>query len=239
VIVEWIRRLETVAVVVAAVVVVVVGGLRLYDRFVAPAPVANDRVALPAVQPADGMTIDLTETSLRISGAPRLGIVEFSDFQCPYCGIHARDIYPQLQRDFVSTGIAGYAFLSMPLESIHPLALQASEAAECGRSEGRFWDLHDRFFADQRALTSRELSAHAAAVGITLADFEKCMLGETLPRIRAQTRVGEALDVRSTPTFYLGTLHDGRLEARVRLNGVIQIETWTREIERLISDATR
>jgi protein-disulfide isomerase len=85
------------------------------------------------------------------SGA-RLALIEFSDYQCPFCGQHTRGVYQEIMRQFVDTGQVRYFFKNLPLEKIHPLAFNAAVAAECAGASGQFWAMHDRLFANQNAL---------------------------------------------------------------------------------------
>ncbi len=109
--------------------------------------------------------------SLGPADAP-VTIVEFSDFQCPYCGragatmkqIHER--YPQQVR---------LVYRHLPLESIHPNARPAAEASACADAQGRFWDYHDRLFANQRALTGPDLARYAKELELDTAAFDTCV----------------------------------------------------------------
>lgn len=76
----------------------------------------------------------------------RVGVIEYSDFQCPYCGTFARDTLPRIVSEYVDTGKAFFAFRHLPLEAIHPHARRAAEAAECARRQDRFWTVHDTIF---------------------------------------------------------------------------------------------
>jgi protein-disulfide isomerase len=112
-------------------------------------------------------TVDLETTSTpRPAGAgpsmPDATIIEFSDFQCPFCGQYVRTTYPQLRRDFVDSNIVGYEFRHFPLDNIHPFALKASEAAECARKGGKYWEMHDQLLANQDKLAEPQLIEYAS-----------------------------------------------------------------------------
>ena len=109
--------------------------------------------------------------SLGPADAP-VTIVEFSDFQCPFCGrasgtvkqIHQR--YPKQVR---------IVYRNLPLEAIHPNSRNAAEAAACADAQGRFWDFHDRLFANQRALAPEDLQRYAKEIGLDTAAFDQCV----------------------------------------------------------------
>jgi protein-disulfide isomerase len=108
-----------------------------------------------------------------LDGAPVLGdpsakvvIIEYSDFQCPYCGRFARETLPAFKLNYIDTGKVRLAFRNLPLESIHPLALDAAVAATCAERSSAFWAFHERVYGDQTKLDRRGLEADAAAVGV-------------------------------------------------------------------------
>jgi protein-disulfide isomerase len=117
------------------------------------------------------ITVAAEGPSLGPADAP-VTIVEFSDFQCPYCGrawstvkeIHQR--YPKQVR---------IVYRNLPLETIHPNSRNAAEAAACADAQGRFWDFHDRLFANQRALAPEDLQRYAKEIGLDTAAFDQCV----------------------------------------------------------------
>ena len=126
------------------------------------------RPAQPAAAPQPPLPAELVTDGAPFKGSPDapLTIVEFSDFQCPFCRRHWQQTYGQLDRDYISTGKVRYVFRHFPLERIHPQALKASEATECAAAQGKFWEMHDRLFANQQALMPADLVKHAQALGL-------------------------------------------------------------------------
>ena len=107
---------------------------------------------LGAGRPALALPHDLQSlVDLHVSGSPqaRVGLIVFSDFQCPVCGTFARDVLPVVIEKYVATGKVLLAFSDLPLEAIHPAALKRARIAECAGQQGHFWDTHDRLFANQ------------------------------------------------------------------------------------------
>ena len=132
-------------------------------------------------------------------------LIEFSDFQCPFC---AR-VMPTLKKVKDTYGDkVRIVWKDFPLTSIHPQAFKAAEAAQCAREQGKFWELHDVLFANQQTLQPEELKKHAAAVGIDLPKFNACFdaskYGE---RVQQQMSAGTQLGVGSTPSIFI----NGRL----------------------------
>lgn len=110
----------------------------------------------PPVTEIPAVGIPNVGSHVKGASSARIGIVEFSDFECPFCGRHAAAVYGELQAKFVNTGKVRYQFRHLPLEQIHPNAKKASEAAECAGDQGKFWEFHDALFANQKALTIAE-----------------------------------------------------------------------------------
>ena len=135
----------------------------------------------------------------------RVTIVEFSDFECPYCRKFAEETLAQIDRDYVQTGKVRYAFRNYPIGALHKDAFKAAEAAGCAQAQGRFWEMHAHLFEHQKALDEQDLHAHAKAVGLDVDKFREC-LGSGRQGDEVRKDIAEALRarVRGTPTFFLG-----------------------------------
>jgi len=135
----------------------------------------------------------------------KLTLVEFSEFQCPFCGRHVRDTYPQLEKEYIQTGKVKYVFRDLPLESIHKNAFKASEAAHCAGEQGKFWEMHDRLFANQNSLEPAMLTAHAQAIGVDSKKFQACLdAGKYAADIRKDIADANRLGITGTPTTVIG-----------------------------------
>jgi protein-disulfide isomerase len=135
----------------------------------------------------------------------RLTVVEFSDYQCPYCGQYARETMPQIVRDYVKTGKLKYISGDLPIEEIHPNALKAAKAAACAGEQGKYWEMHDQLFKNQNALGQGELSLHAQAIGLAVLPFQRCLFSEKYDaRVREGREVAGVLGIRGTPSFVIG-----------------------------------
>jgi protein-disulfide isomerase len=121
----------------------------------------------------------------------------------------------------VKTGKLRYVGKEFPLESIHPHAFKASEAALCAAEQGKYWEMHGRLFANQRALAAGELPGHAQAVGLDAAKFQQCLdSGRKAEKIRKDLAEGQRAGVTGTPSFFLGAVDgDG---SRVKVLRIIK-----------------
>jgi protein-disulfide isomerase len=135
----------------------------------------------------------------------KVTVVEFTDYQCPFCSRHFRDTMPQIDNDYVKTGRIRYVLREFPLESIHPLAFKAAEAANCSGEQGKYWEMHDRLFANQNALAAQQLLGHAQTVGLNGQEFKTCLdSGKYAAKLRKDLADAQKAGVNGTPTFFIG-----------------------------------
>ena len=169
----------------------------------------------------------------------KLTLIEFSDYQCPFCSRHFRETLPQLERDYIKAGKVKYVFRDFPIESIHREAFKASEAANCASEQGKYWEMHHRLFANQRALGLKDLPQHAQALGLDVATFQKCLdSGKEATEVRGDMADGQRVGVKGTPTFFLGVTEPGSnmLKAVKVLRGAQSYATFRAAIESLLSE---
>ncbi len=110
----------------------------------------------PQVQPQN-VVLTLDGEPTKGDTSARVVLVEFTDYQCPFCGRYVHDAYAQIEAEYIKTGKLRYVIREFPLESIHPQAFKAAEAALCAGDQGKYWEMHDRLFANQRALAPDQL----------------------------------------------------------------------------------
>lgn len=161
--------------------------------------------AAPPPAPPQSIVLDLAGRPSKGKATATLTLVEFSDFQCPFCGRHVSATEPQLTSEYVDTGRLKVVFMDFPLEAIHPLAFKAAETARCAGEQGKFWDMHDQLFRTQA--TPAEFSnwaAQARKVGLAMPEFERCLnSGRHAGGIRKDLAQGLAAGVNGTPGFFL------------------------------------
>jgi protein-disulfide isomerase len=200
-------------------------------------PAPQGAAAKPAAPP--------TNFDLSIDGAPargradaKLTIVEFSDFECPFCGRFTRETRAQLEHDYVDTGKVRMVFRHFPLERIHPHALRASEAAECAKQQNKFWDMHAKLFANQQALNDSDLAGYARSIGADATKFQQCLAASPLARIRQDQADGTMAAITGTPTFFFGTLtKDGKIRVTKRIVGAAPFPNFKATIDALLSES--
>jgi protein-disulfide isomerase len=187
-----------------------------------------------AQQPLPAQPVSLAGAATRGSTAAKIAIIEYSDFQCPYCSKFATEVFPRIDKAFVQTGQVLVAFRQLPLEAIHPFAMKAAEASECAAREGKFWEMHDRLFETPKTLDEDSVRKYALAIGLQSSAFDRCLKGDRTAKIRADLQAAKVLGIEGTPSFLIGRLGPGgEVEVKVRLNGAQPFERFKAEIDKL------
>jgi formate-nitrite transporter family protein len=146
-------------------------------------------------------------------------LVEYADFECPFCGRW----FPDLQRVLQDLGPrVRFVFRHFPISEQHPHAESAAEAAEAAGAQGKFWEMHDLLFENQRHLAPEDLLRYAGALGLDLARFtSELEQGTHQAKIREDFLSGVRSGVNGTPTFFInGVRHNGGYDAASLLEGI-------------------
>ena len=199
------------------------------------------RLANPAqAQGANASPLTIAGRPARGSAKAAVTLVEYSDYECPYCGQYATQTYPQIVRDYVQTNKIRYVFKNYPITQLHPNAFRAHEAAACAGDQGRYWEMHDRLFADQRTLTLEGFVERALALNLDGAELRNCIEGPAQDDMIRED-IAEAVrgGVRGTPVFVLAfTDPEGQVVTPVRvLVGAQPYQAFKDAIDALLAQA--
>lgn len=193
----------------------------------------------PAVAEAQLPISDSRETIaaphlVNVEGSGSIAIVEFTDFQCPFCARHQKDTFPILKKNLIETGKARYITMHHPLQS-HPQAMAAAEAAQCAAAQGKFPQMREHLFSHQNELASANYVSFAASIGLDTASFAQCLQEHTaLARVEADQKEAERLGVRATPTLFVGRMRsDGGVDLVRRLMGALPLQTILDEVTKV------
>lgn len=192
---------------------------------------------------ARGGGIDISGQNLKVrpDSSQRSGealadvaVIEFADFECPYCASYAENTFPRIKADVIATGIASYTFMHYPLEAIHKRARTAAIAAICAAKQGRFWEVHESLFRNVKDLpTNSGLLEMSRILGgqFDAQDSRECSKIANQD-LSMQIREGDRLGVKGTPTFFVGKLlPDGQVELKRRLEGAVSFEVMSAVIK--------
>lgn len=134
-------------------------------------------------------------------------IVEFSDFQCPWCGL----AYPVVEQLMTTYGDrVSFEYKQFPLTNLHKFAFHAAEASECANDQGKFWDYYDLLFTHQKELTTSDLKDYAKQLGLDTKKFNDCLdSGAKAKYVTADFNEGIGKGVQGTPSFFINGQKQG------------------------------
>jgi protein-disulfide isomerase len=157
----------------------------------------------PAVTPDldAAVTVDPGDAPSQGPATAKVVVIEFGDFECPYCG-QEEPIVEQMLSDYA--GRIRFVFKEFPLAAIHPYAELAAEAALAANAQGQFWPYHDTLYAHQTALARADLDTYATTLGLDLTQFDAALdQGTFASAVAADIAQGQSVGVNGTPTFFI------------------------------------
>lgn len=173
------------------------------------------------ISPAQLRTLPTLATSDDPSFGPKdaaVVIVEFSDFQCPFCR-QAVPVVKEILKDYGDRVL--FVYRDFPLESIHPQAVLAALAGECAHEQGGFWPMHDKIFENQEEISEANLKTYAVQIGLNSIQFGTCLQSaKYLAEVEQDLQDGIEAGVRATPTFFINGL---KVEGAIPFNTFEQI----------------
>ena len=207
----------------------------------AVAAAGTGNVAGTGTQPAAEPEEPSAPVNIDVTDYPRLGnknakvaIVEFTDYQCPFCERLFSDAFPKIKKEYIDTGKVQYMVRDFPLFQIHPQAQKAAEAANCAKDQNKFWEMHDKLFSNQSALQIEDLKKYAGELGLNAGTFNSCLdSGKYTDKIKKDQTDGEGLGVRGTPASFIGTINGNAVNGS-QISGAVPFETFKATIDGLL-----
>ncbi len=132
----------------------------------------------PPGNPAEAAKLRDNDHVLAV-GDPSVTVIEYSDFQCPFCRAFELEVFPTIKAEYIDTGRVRWVYRHFPLTYLHPYAKRAAEATECAADQGRFWEYHEVAFTNNSALTDDDLKNYAVQLGLDANAFNACLDGGT------------------------------------------------------------
>jgi protein-disulfide isomerase len=186
-----------------------------------------------AVAPPAAKTEAQAFNDLGHADAP-VTIIEFSDYECPYCARYALQTFPELRRNYIDTGKIRYASRDLPLK-FHRFAIPAAVAARCAGEQGRYWEYRHALFSEQSRLGAAPYAELAQAQGLDMTRFESCRTdGRAAAAVRADAELAQSQGITSTPTFVVGRVVDGQFQAET-IEGAKQYAVFAARLDALLA----
>ncbi|AJF61122.1 DSBA-like protein thioredoxin protein [archaeon GW2011_AR15] len=175
-----------------------------------PTPVQPTQPTQPTQ--ATEYTSSIDDDPSKGSASAKVVIIEWSDFQCPYCSRFYSETLPSIQQNYISTGKIRFVYRDFPLSSIHPQATPAAEAAECADEQGMFWEFHNKLFENQDSLSADNYKAWAEELGMDTSLFNNCINSRKYQaEVQSDFSAGTSAGVSGTPGFLVGVIQaDGK-----------------------------
>jgi len=206
--------------------------LREIKALLAARPPAPTPAAAPT-GPQQAVTIDLANRPFRGAKDAPITIIEFTDYECPFCSRHVQQTLPQLEKEYIATGKVKYYVVDLPLESIHRNAFKAAVAVRCAGEQGKYWEMHDRLFANQRTLA--DWNAHAAAINLDAAKFNDCLSSDKYAAdVRKDIALTQTVGVQGTPGFYFAAGSGTKVRTSSFINGARPFPAMKEQIDALL-----
>lgn len=177
---------------------------------------------LPSSQPKQSTKISADDDPVRGNADAPITIIEFSDFQCPFCARFHIQTLPLLLENYIDAGKAKLVYRDFPIQGIHPNAIPAAAAAECADEQGKYWEYHDKLFENQNQWNQLEtpdavsiFGQYAKEIELNQEQFDVCLTtGKYIDEIRKDLDDGREYGVSGTPGFFIGNEELGFVELK-------------------------
>lgn len=199
---------------------------------------ATQQQPRPAADTLPKDPMNIAKEPFKGAANAKIAVIEFSDFQCPFCGRYDKETYPQLEKEYIETGKIKYVWRDYPLD-FHKQAFKAAEAAHCAGEQGKFWDMHDHLFENQKNLALEELPKYAESLKLNKTLFQQCLdSGRYAEDIKKDmTEAGNA-GISGTPSFLIGLVQpNGTVKVTKKLVGAKPYAEFKAAIDSLMAPA--
>ncbi|MGH8536017.1 MAG: DsbA family protein, partial [Gammaproteobacteria bacterium] len=167
--------------------------------------------------------------------AAKIGIVEFSDFQCPFCLRSHTQTFPRLKESYITNRKLRYVYRDFPLD-FHKEAKTAAVAANCAGKQGVYWEMHDALFMNQKRLGAPLYEKLAERLKLDVIAFKTCLNnGVEEKEVESDMSYAQSIGVRGTPTFFIGMIQGPNLVDAKKLSGAEPFAVFASVIDPLVS----
>lgn len=183
------------------------------------------------------VAIDKNRPALGATDAP-VTVVEFTDYQCPYCRRFTQTTFTYLKRDFIDTGKVRWVVRDMPL-AFHPNARKAGQAVHCANEQGKFWEMRDTLFRNSAKLADADLKNYAQVVGLDVTTFNNCLASDRyLAEMDKDSAEAKRVQITGTPSFVVGKSNGEQLSGKL-IVGAQPLNVFAAEIKRLLNEGQK
>ncbi|MFH1728187.1 MAG: DsbA family protein [Pseudomonadota bacterium] len=192
---------------VLLIVSIFTGGFGSGGKSAAPANIKEAQAAQPRQQAPSAPSIDMTtltdDDAFKGNKNAPVTIVEWSDFECPFCTRFYQQTLGQIKKEYINTGKVKFIYRDFPL-GFHANAQKSAEAAECAGEQGKFWEMHDKLFEEGVSGGLDSFKQFAVDIGLNAAKFNECLdSGKMASEVAKDMQDGQAVGISGTPGFII------------------------------------
>jgi len=232
------RRFETAISIFMCVVTVGFAWYIVDKAYIHPSSV---RVHAPL--PKDPIALD--EAVTRGLPSAKIALIEYANFQCPFCARYAKETWPTIEERYIRTGKVLAVYRHYVGHSTDALAWSSAAAAACAGEQGKFWEMHDALFRRYETQTGQDGADGGSQIrqlsrdlGITPSTFERCLTGTGRRAVLIDVGSGVSLGVQISPTLFIGTIQpDGRVRLSKRIEGTVPAQELAAILDALLTAA--
>ncbi len=200
---------------------------KLLQRKVTQAPTATQRVKLPMVD----------TYALGRKDAP-VTLMEFTDYQCPYCSKFHKTIFPQLKKNYINTGKVRFITRDLPLD-FHKNAFQAARSARCAGEQNKYWELRHVLSSNPKNLSQEGVLEYVQELRMDVKQFQSCLESDKYEKeIKQDITDAHSVGITGTPGFVLGRTSKNGFEG-FKIKGAQPYSAFAARINKLLADANK
>lgn len=195
---------------------------------------ANGNAVNKKNTPPSNVKVSLSGGAMLGDEKAKFAIIEFSDFQCPFCARFHKQTFPAIKKDYIDTGKFKYVLKDYPL-GFHAKAFDAAIAARCADEQNAYWEMKKSLFENQRNLNNELYIKLAKASKLDMKKFEACLVDpKQKEKIDKSILEGQSLAVNGTPHFFIGKIENGQIVNAKRVAGAQPYSSFLRVIKSLL-----
>ncbi len=180
----------------------------------------------------------ITSASVMGDANAKVTLIEYSDYQCPYCARHYRQTMPKIIKHYINEGKVKFVMREFPIPNLYPRGAAGSQAALCAGDQDKYWEMHDILFDNQRKLFDDNLRAYALEIGLDAGKFDNCLEQKQFAeQIEKDVAEGNEMKVQGTPSFVFG-LTDAADSNKIHVSkfvyGARNYASFAKEIDELL-----